>query len=198
MAQVKLNKSSLSLEQKNLKNYKQFLPSLDLKRQKLLIEKNKGHREFENAKQQLDSMEKYIGHHYPMAADSEFNFNDLLKIESIEINNENIVGVSVPLFGAMKFNTVKYDYFNTPHWLDNFLSDLMKIIEMRVRVQVAQERVLALDKAVQIVTQRKNLFEKVLIPKARTIIRTIQIFLADNERAGVVRSKIAKKKRQIQ
>ncbi len=198
MAQVKLNKSSLSLEQKNLKNYKQFLPSLDLKRQKLLIEKNKGRSEFEQTKQHLDEMEKDIGRNYPMVADCEFNLNDLLKIESIEINNENIVGVSVPTFGAMKFNTVKYAYFNTPHWLDNFLSDLMKIIEMRIRVQVARERIQSLDKAVQIVTQRKNLFEKVLIPKAHTLIRTIQIFLADNERAGVVRSKIAKKKRQIQ
>src|SRR5579863_3323920 len=113
MTQVKLNKSSLSFEQKNLKNYKQFLPSLDLKRQKLLIEKNKGQDEFKKAEQALNEMEKYMGNNYPMVADNEFNFNDLIKIESIEINNENIVGISVPVLSNIKFNIIKYDYFNT-------------------------------------------------------------------------------------
>lgn len=42
------------------------------------------------------------------------------------------------------------------------------------------------------VTQRVNLFEKVLIPKAEENIRRITIFLSDQERAAVVRSKIAK------
>lgn len=32
MTQVKLNKSALSLQQKNLKNYERYLPSLELKR----------------------------------------------------------------------------------------------------------------------------------------------------------------------
>jgi V/A-type H+-transporting ATPase subunit D len=39
-----------------------------------------------------------------------------------------------------------------------------------------------------------NLFEKVLIPKAEQNIRKIVIFLSDQERAAVVRSKIAKNK----
>lgn len=30
--QIKLNKASLTLEQRNLKNYQRFLPSLELKR----------------------------------------------------------------------------------------------------------------------------------------------------------------------
>lgn len=41
MAQIKLNKASLSLEQKNLKNYQRFLPSLELKRKKLLSERGR-------------------------------------------------------------------------------------------------------------------------------------------------------------
>lgn len=41
MSQIKLNKASLSLEQKNLKNYQRFLPSLELKRKKLLSEPNR-------------------------------------------------------------------------------------------------------------------------------------------------------------
>jgi V/A-type H+-transporting ATPase subunit D len=197
MTQTKLNKSSLSLEQKNLKNYKQFLPSLVLKRQKLLIEKNKGLMEFENAKKQLIQLEASLEKNYPMLANQEINFDNLIKIDSIEINHENIVGVNIPNLHKIYFSIVKYDLFNTPHWLDHFINDLQEMIEIEIRIKLASEKVSLLDKAVQVVTQRKNLFEKVLIPKAHDTIRLIQIFLADNERAGVVRSKIAKKKRQI-
>ena len=49
--------------------------------------------------------------------------------------------------------------------------------------------------AVRRVSQRVNLFEKVLIPNARRDIARIQIFLSDVERAAVVTSKIAKAKR---
>jgi V/A-type H+-transporting ATPase subunit D len=49
--------------------------------------------------------------------------------------------------------------------------------------------------AVRRVTQRVNLFEKVLIPRARHDIARIRIFLSDLERSAVVTSKIAKAKR---
>jgi V/A-type H+-transporting ATPase subunit D len=39
-----------------------------------------------------------------------------------------------------------------------------------------------------------NLFEKVLIPRAKKNIRYIQIYLSDMERAAVVASKISKGK----
>jgi V/A-type H+-transporting ATPase subunit D len=49
--------------------------------------------------------------------------------------------------------------------------------------------------AVQKITQRVNLFDKMLIPRTRENIRKIGIFLADSERAAVVRAKIAKSRR---
>ncbi|MEM6429093.1 MAG: V-type ATP synthase subunit D, partial [Deinococcota bacterium] len=48
--------------------------------------------------------------------------------------------------------------------------------------------------AVKRTTQRVNLFDKVLIPNAQETIRRIQIFLADADRAAVVRAKLAKQK----
>ena len=53
-----------------------------------------------------------------------------------------------------------------------------------------------LNDAVRRITQRVNLFEKVLIPQAEENIQRIRIFLSDAERTAVVRSKIAKAKRQ--
>jgi V/A-type H+-transporting ATPase subunit D len=71
-------------------------------------------------------------------------------------------------------------------------------MEQTIRIQVARRRVDALEQAERIVTQRYNLFDKVLIPRARQNIRNISIYLADAERAGVVNSKIAKRKKEHQ
>ena len=67
---------------------------------------------------------------------------------------------------------------------------------LRIREQIDRERVARLDEAVRKITQRVNLFEKVLIPTTRDNIHRIRIHLADAERAAVVRSKIVKAKRQ--
>ena len=73
---------------------------------------------------------------------------------------------------------------------------LKDVAEARLRVQVAAERVRILQQAVRRTTQRVNLFDKILIPTARQTIRRIQIFLGDEERSAIVRSKLAKAKRQ--
>jgi V/A-type H+-transporting ATPase subunit D len=44
------------------------------------------------------------------------------------------------------------------------------------------------------VTQRVNLFEKILIPTAHSNIQRIRIYLGEAERAAVVTSKLAKSK----
>jgi V/A-type H+-transporting ATPase subunit D len=70
-----------------------------------------------------------------------------------------------------------------------------QMLQLRLRIQVERRCLTLLDEAVRTITQRVNLFDKVLIPQARDNIRRIQIFLADGERAAVVRAKIAKGKR---
>ena len=58
---------------------------------------------------------------------------------------------------------------------------------------------MARGRAVRRITQRVNLFEKILIPNAQKNIQRIRIFLGDAERSAVVRSKLAKAKhRQAQ
>jgi len=73
---------------------------------------------------------------------------------------------------------------------------LHSTLEQHARRSVGRQRVERLQQAVLKVTQRVNLFEKVLIPEARENIKQIRIHLADTERAAVVRSKITKAKRR--
>lgn len=195
MAQIKLNKASLSLEQKNLKNYQRFLPSLELKRKKLLSERGRVDTQVNELRQKKESLEHSIQNDLPMVASTMNILSKLIEIKEIAIAEENIVGIKLPVLRTIIFYPIDYAYFNTPQWFERLITVLTEKIELQLRLQIAMERQRRLAKSIQTVTQRKNLFEKILIPKALNNIRLIQIFLADNERAAVVRSKIAKKKR---
>ncbi|PWY56827.1 V-type ATP synthase subunit D [Legionella qingyii] len=195
MAQIKLNKASLSLEQRNLKNYQRFLPSLELKRKKLLSERSRVDTQVNELRQKKEALEHCIQNDVPMVASTMNILSKLIDIKEIALAEENIAGIKLPLLQTITFHPIDYVYFNTPQWFERLIVVLTEKIELQLRLQIALERQRRLAKSIQTVTQRKNLFEKVLIPKSLNNIRLIQIFLADNERAAVVRSKIAKKKR---
>lgn len=197
MKPIKLNKSYLSLEQKNLSNYKKYLPSLELKRKKLLSERSIDEQRLKQLNSEAIELSSAIETNLPMANYDVNTLKQLFKIGSIDISQENLVGVKLPVFKSIQFIIEDYAYFNTPHWFDDLIRLLSKAIEVQVQLQIVESRLNLLNQAIQTVTQRKNLFEKVLIPNALKNIRLIQIFLSDNERAAVVSSKIAKKKRQL-
>ena len=81
--------------------------------------------------------------------------------------------------------------------VDFLVECLQRMCMMRVHLQVHRERVVRVNQQVRRITQRVNLFEKVLIPRAKENIKRIQIGLGEQERSAVVRSKIAKKKHQV-
>lgn len=194
MAEIKLNKASLSQQQKALKNYKRFLPSLDLKRQKILVEKNKATNESITIGSDIDTVKKHIHDKLTMLADSQISLNEFIKIKNIDMEIKNVAGINLSYLKGVQFEKVEFTLFNSPHWLDEAILQLQTLTELNIAHEAIQKRVAILQKSLQTVTQRKNLFEKVLIPRAMGAIRTIQIFLADNERAAVVRSKITKKR----
>jgi V/A-type H+-transporting ATPase subunit D len=197
MTQLKLNKASLSLEQRNLKNYQKYLPSLELKRKKLLSEQSIVDRQIKSIKEKETEISTGIENNLPMASEYLDLVKQLMQIKAINIGEENIVGVKLPVFDSVQFSLSEYSYFNTPQWFELLIESVSQLIETRLQLRVLHSRSQILSKALQTVTQRKNLFEKVLIPKALGNIRLIRIFLSDSERAAVVTSKIAKKKRQL-
>ena len=83
-----------------------------------------------------------------------------------------------------------------PFWVDFLVEYLQRMCTLRVHLQVRKERVNRLNHQVRRITQRVNLFEKVLIPRAQENVKRIRIGLGEEERSAVVRSKIAKKKHQ--
>ncbi len=192
MARLSLNKSTLSKQIKQLKAYQSFLPSLDLKRRQLLAEQNKANEELAEIRQRLHTLEPLIAQQIPMLANEQLDLNGLVKVEHVDLVEENVMGTRLPKLNRLDVSVHDYSFLAKPIWVDSLVELLKEALEIRIQIQVAQRRVELLNRAARTVTQRVNLFDKVLIPQTRQNIKKIQIYLADAERAGVVQAKLSK------
>ncbi|GJL61723.1 MAG: ATP synthase subunit D [Nitrospirales bacterium] len=194
MARLALNKTELHKQRKQLNIYQQFLPSLDLKRQHLMALIAVSKSLMEEKKAQLAHLITQSGERLPMVANQEIDLSGLLKVQDITLGEENILGVKLPVLINVNWHFREYALLAKPHWVDVLVVQLRQVAELKIQIQVEEERKRRLDSATRRTAQRVNLFEKVMIPSKRQHIKKIQIFLADTERGDVVRSKIAKGK----
>lgn len=194
-----LNKTTLKQQRDQLKTFKKFLPSLELKRQQLLTALKRARAELEEANVAYRNFESKVSQIFPLLGSSTArtrNLASLIQIRSVRISEENLVGIRLPVAEEVDFDVKDYSRMVMPFWVDLLIENLQHMAKLNVLLQVRRQRVRLLDHAARRITQRVNLFEKVLIPKSVHNIRKIVIFLSDQERAAVVRSKIAKKKSQ--
>ena len=77
MARLQLSKSALSREQKNLRTFERFLPSLDLKRQQVMAERNKAARQLAQTRREITEQLKRAGDSNPMLANRDVDLADL-------------------------------------------------------------------------------------------------------------------------
>ncbi len=195
MSRLQYSKASLHKQSGMLKRYRQYLPSLDLKRQQLIAERAKAIKQMQQTEAAISDILRYVAEHLPMLAETSIKLDQLITIEKVHIGRENLVGVEVPALSNIDLHEKPYSFFCKPHWVDMTVRKLKEMLELQVRLKVEQKRMKILDHAVKKVTQRVNLFDKILIPRAQQNIRKIRIFLSDTERAAVVGAKITKQKR---
>jgi V/A-type H+/Na+-transporting ATPase subunit D len=198
MATLSLNKSSLQQERGNLQLFERFLPSLDLKRQQLTAESKKAMQVLAEAEEGADKASRSLAGLLPILGSATMKLSGLVRIRRVDISEEDVLGVSLPALRGVEFDMVDYSLLATPFWIDNLVTCLKEVVTYRIRLNVYRERVSRMQTAVRRITQRVNLFDKVLIPNAKRDIARIQIFLSDVGRAAVVTSKIAKGKRARQ
>jgi V/A-type H+-transporting ATPase subunit D len=178
--------------------FERFLPSLELKRQQLTAEYKKALQVLAEAEQGAEQASRSLPALLPILGSVRMELSGLIRIRRVEVAEEDVLGLRLPTLRAVEFDTADYSLLATPFWLDDLVTCLKEVATYRLRLQVYRERVARMQGAVRRVTQRVNLFEKVLIPNAKRNISRIQIFLSDVERAAVVTSKIAKGKRAIE
>ena len=196
MAKLSFSKSGLQKQRDDLRLYQRLLPSLDLKRMQLSGELKRARQQLAEAEAEVQKLKHRVADQLPMLANREIDVSGLVQVESFRIEEENLVGVKLPALVEVKCNVMPYSMLAKPHWVDMLVEQLKQMVDQKTRVQVAAERVRLLEQAERRVTQRVNLFDKILIPTAKKNIQKIQIYLADAERAAVVRSKITKRMRQ--
>ena len=198
MARLQLSKSALSRETKQLVTFGRFLPALDLKRRQLMAERAKARERLTATQSEIDETLRHVSEAVPMLSNVNVDLTDLAKVTRVELETENIVGTRLPKVREVEIEVRPYSYMGKPHWVDRVVEDLQCMVELRLRQQVEVQRVALLEEGVKKVTQRVNLFDKVLIPRAQRNIKKIKIFLGDAERSGVVNSKLAKGKQRAQ
>jgi V/A-type H+-transporting ATPase subunit D len=196
MARLNLSKTQLAKEKRNLAMYRQYLPSLDLKRQQLTAERNKTQARIAEIELEIRRRIEGIGTAIPMLADKNVDLEGLVTLKAGKIGQRSVVGERLPILQEIEVEIAPYGYMVRPHWVDLVAERLKEVLRLQVEAQVTRQQVALLGAATTKVTQRVNLFDKVLIPRARTNIRRIDIALGDLERAAVVNSKIAKRSRR--
>lgn len=196
MTRLSLTKASLSRQKALLKTYHDVLPSLDLKRRQLGAEREQARRQLQEARTRAAAIAAEVGRACPMLAHERIDLSGLVTIAAVHQVEENLMGTRLPRLERVEFQIAPYGLLSRPFWVDAVVSWLQEALRNQLQLQVAEQRLALLQQAERKVTQRFNLFDKVLIPRTRSQIKAITIYLADAERASVVNSKIAKRKKR--
>ena len=194
MAKIKFSKGELKKQRDALKQYRRYLPTLQLKKQQIQMEILRQHSIVQAARDKLDTAMngavKWAGLLSEKGA-----FNDKwIKPKHILKSFKNIAGVELPVFEKCEFIAAEYDLFTAPLWVDSAIEELKTIVFLREEMKTLEEGVALLRQELRITTQRVNLFEKVKIPEAEEAIRRIKIHIGDQMANAVGRSKAAKRK----
>ena len=198
---VKLTKNELKVQKDRLKQFQRYLPTLQLKKQQLQAVVMQVTAQLEQVARQrqaavagLDDWVAVFAENDSFPADK--RLETLIRPHHVVCGQENIAGVTVPVFQELSFEDIQYDVADYPLWVDTAAVRLREIARLDALEKTLRRQVELLEQELHATAQRVNLFEKVKIPEAKENIRVIGIYLGDQQTSAVVRGKIAKKKLQ--
>ena len=194
MGKIKFTKGELKKQRDGLKQYRRYLPTLQLKKQQLQMEIQRQNIILDKKNKKADDKKAGIERWIGLLTDPEVNIRQYIVVYKVITSTKNIAGVDLPLFERIEFKDCDYDLFITPLWVDKALDEFKELIVILKEIEVLEEGVKILKHELRIATQRVNLFEKVKIPEAGEAIRRIKIYIGDQMTNAVGRSKIAKRK----
>ncbi len=193
MAKAKLTKNELKAQKDALKRFTRYLPTLELKKQQLLVEIRRVHDEIHQNRTKLDALNKRLSAWVAVFAE-ELDVASLFAVKHVSTETGNIAGINIPLFQGVEFDDTPYDLMAWPLWVDAGVLASKEYISLQKHREILEEQERLIQEELRTTVQRINLFEKVMIPRTREIIRKIRIFMGDQETAAVVRGKISKAK----
>ncbi|SCA58437.1 V-type ATP synthase subunit D [Chlamydiales bacterium SCGC AB-751-O23] len=195
MAEIKLTKNELRSQQVKLSQLNKYLPTLQLKKAMLQSEVSDAKAQVEEFSQEFEREKHQVqGFSSLLSCTQDFNLSDIGRIKKVNKRFENIAGVEVPYLESIDFVSFEYQVYQAPVWLDAATEQIRKMVEGKVNILLAKDKLIALEKELREVSIRVNLFEKILIPRALGHIKKIKIFLGDQQLNAVSQAKKAKEK----
>lgn len=194
MSKIKFTKGELKKQRDALKQFKRYLPILQLKKQQLQLEIQRIHAALKLKAREMDDMEGEINEWAGLLKESGDYVARQVRPKELIKRNLNIAGVDIPLLERVDFEDIGYDLFLTPLWIDTAIKKIREYAVLIEQEKVLRSQLRILQHELRLTTQRVNLFEKVKIPECRENVRLIRIYLGDQQTNAVGRSKIAKNK----
>ena len=198
---VKLTKNELKVQKDHLKQFQRYLPTLQLKKQQLQSVVMQATAKLERTESErlaviadLDDWVAVFAENNSFPEEKQLGM--LVRPLLVICREDNIAGVTVPVFEELTFAEIDYDVADYPLWVDTAVIRLREIARLDALAKTLRRQVELLERELRSTAQRVNLFEKVKIPETKENIRVIGIYLGDQQTSAVVRGKIAKKKLQ--
>ncbi|MEZ6150341.1 MAG: V-type ATP synthase subunit D [Pirellulaceae bacterium] len=98
-----LNKTSLKQQRDQLAMYQQYLPSLDLKRQQLLVDLQHSKNKLKSTEREISDVLDSQAGLFSLLGASDQNLTDLVRVEAMVVDEENVLGVRLPML--VKFSS---------------------------------------------------------------------------------------------
>ena len=194
MAKIKLTKGELKKQRDSLKQFRRYLPTLQLKKQQLQMKILEARTTLNQKLSVFYIKEEFIGEWVNLLGDSQVDLKEWITPRQILVDTINIAGANVPVFNNIHFDQAQYDLYSTPFWIDTGIQELRLLVTYLAEINVIKKQIETLEYELRITTQRVNLFEKVKIPECLNNVRVIRIYLGDQQANAVGVSKVAKKK----
>lgn len=195
----KLRKTNpeLLLQRRALARYQRFLPTLLLKQRLIQGEIVRARQERADIQarieRRLEEIDRWLG---AFGESLPGPITRLVSVAGVRTGVRNVAGIRLQVLQEVDYRVAPYSLTATPSWVEAGIEFVKMLLETRESLRLSIMRELALDLELRKVTQRVNLFEKVMIPRARENVRVIRIALAEEQTAGVGRAKTAKSLRR--
>ena len=187
------NKTSLGDLGKQLKMRRAALPTIKSKESALRSEVKRAK---DTARDYRTRMEALASEYDYMAALwGEFD-QSLVRVADVQLSEQKIAGVRIPVLEDVSFDEKEYDLFSSPVWYADGVDLLRRLAKLGIEYEVYNRKMELLDYARRKTTQKVNLYEKVQIPGYEDAIRKIKRFMEDEENLSKSAQKIVKTRQQ--
>ena len=109
-----LNKTSLKHKRDQLAMFQRFLPSLDLKRQQLLVDYQRSKSTLASTDQEIAELLDSQAGLFSLLGASEQELGNLVSIEELIVKEENVLGVRLPVLKEIRFKIKEYSMLANP------------------------------------------------------------------------------------